>query len=127
MKKVLAILVVVSVSTLSLAQTNGQLESKFDAPIMERRNLNLPLTNRNHRPKHTLQRALKLAETYAAKEKVDLSRYFLYEAKYILYGGGGRQEPCWHFWWVHEDGASGHYVEMIVSIDSGKVRRLPSM
>ena len=127
MKKVLTILFVLSVNTISLAQANQQSEPMREASVTQQRIVDLPLTKRNFRPKLTLQRALKLAESYAAKEKIDLSRYYLYQAKYILYGGKDRQEPCWFFWWVNEDGALGNYVEIIVSIDSGNANRLPSM
>ena len=128
MKKLLTILFIISVNTISLAQTNQPSEPKPEATITQRRILDLPLTKRNFRPKLTLQHALKLAESYAVKKKIDLSRYYLYQAKYILYGGkDDRQEPCWYFWWVNEDGALGNYVEIIVSIDSGNVSQLPSM
>lgn len=127
MKRVLTILFAMSVNTLSLAQTTQQPEPKPEASVTQQRTLDLPLTKRNFRPKLTLQRALKFAESYAAKEKVNLSRYYLYQAKYILYGSKDNQEPCWHFWWINEDGAFGNYVEIIVSIETGNVRQLPSM
>jgi hypothetical protein len=117
----------VSLHTISLAQTNQQPEPKPEASVTQHRIVDLPLTKRNFRPKLTLQRALKLAESYAAKEKINLSRYYLYQAKYTLYGSNGNQEPCWFFWWINEDGAFGNYVEIIVSIETGNVRRLPSM
>jgi hypothetical protein len=127
MQKVVTILFVLSASINSLAQTNQQSGPKPDAPLTRQRAGDLPLARRNLRPKLTLQRALKLAENYAAKEGVDLSPYYLYQAKYILYGDEDKQEPCWFFWWVKEGGGLGNYVEIIVPIDSGNVRRLPSM
>ncbi len=127
MKKVLTLLFVMSVNTISLAQTNQQPEPKPETSVTQRRIVDLPLTKRSFRPKLTLQRALKLAESYTVKEKIDLSPYYLYQAKYILYGSKDNQEPCWFFWWVNEDGALGNYVEIIVSIESGNVSRLPSM
>jgi hypothetical protein len=127
MKTVLTIFFVTSVSTLSLAQTTQSPEPKPEASVTQQRIVDLPLMKRSFRPKLTLQRALELAESYVAREKVDLSRYYLYQAKYILYGSKDKQEPGWYFWWVNEDGALGDYVEIIVSIESGNVRRLPSM
>lgn len=127
MKKVLAMMFVMSVNTISLAQTPQQPEPKPEASVTQQRIVDLPLTKRNFRPKLTLQRALKLVESYAAKGKIDLSVYYLYQAKYTLYGSKDNQEPCWFFWWVNEDGALGNHVEIIVSIESGNIRRLPSM
>jgi hypothetical protein len=127
MKKLLVILFVMSANTISLAQTDQQSKAKTEASVIRQRIVDLPLSQRNFRPKLTLQRALKLAESYVAKEKIDLSRYYLYQAKYTLYGGKDKQEPCWFFRWINEDGALGNYVGIIVSIDSGNVSRLPSM
>ncbi len=100
MKKVLATMFVMSVNTISLAQTPQQPGPRPEASDTQERVVDLPLAKRNFRPKLTLQRALKLAESYAAKERVDLSRYYLYQAKYTLYGSKDDQEPCWFFWWV---------------------------
>jgi hypothetical protein len=129
MKIALTVLFILSLSTLSLAQTNQQpqLEPKPERSVTQRQIVDLPLPERNFRPKLTLQRALQLAERYIAKEKIDLSRFYLYEAKYISYGSKDHQEPCWFFWWVNENGAAGNYVEIIVSIETGNARRLPSM
>ena len=127
MKKLLTLLLVMSVNTISLAQTNQRAEPKSEASVTQQRIVDLPLTKRNFRPKLSLQRALKLAESFTAKEKIKLSQYYLYQAKYILYGSKDNQEPCWFFWWVNEDGALGNYVEIIVSMETGNVRRLPSM
>jgi hypothetical protein len=127
MKKLLVMMFVMSVNTISLAQTPQPPEPRPEASVTQHRTVDLPLTKRNFRPKLPLQRALKLAESYAAKEKIHLSRYYLYQAKYTLYGSKDNQEPCWLFWWVNEDGALGNYVEIIVSIGTGNVRRLPSM
>lgn len=130
MKSVLTVLVIISFNAISFAQTNRQPHPDPKAQekaITQRQVVDLPLAKRNFRPKLTLQRALKLAETYLEKEKIDISSYYLYEAKFIGYGSKGDQEPCWFFWWVNEDGASGNYIEVIVSIETGNVRRLPSM
>lgn len=130
MKNLLIILAVVSWQTVSLAQTNAQSQvgaQPQEAAITQRQIADLPLPRRGFRPKITLQRALKMAERYLAKEKIDLSPYYLYQAKYTLYGSKENQEPCWFFWWMNESGAAGDYVEIIVSIETGKVTRLASM
>jgi serine/threonine protein kinase len=89
--------------------------------------VDLPVPKRGFRPSLTLQNALKLADGYIAKEKIDLSPYYFYEAKYILYGSKENRESCWFFWRVNENGTIGDYVEVIVSIKTRNVRRLPSM
>ena len=129
MKNTLTVLFIMLLSTVSLAQTDQKSKPELtpEKPVTQVQIVNLPLPKRNFRPKLTLQRALKLAESYIAKGKIDLSPYYLYEAKYILYGSKDNQEPCWYFWWVNENGAAGNYVEIIVSIVTGNVRRLPSM
>ena len=125
MKNVLTVLFIMALSTTTLAQTNQQ--PKAEKSVTQQRIVDLPLPKRSFRPKLTLQRALKLAENYIAKEKIDISPFYLYEAKYILYGSKTNQEPCWFFWWINENGAAGNYVELIVSIETENVRRLPSM
>ena len=58
MKKVLTILFVLSVNTISLAQVNQQSEPMREASVTQQRIVDLPLTKRNFRPKLTLQRAV---------------------------------------------------------------------
>jgi hypothetical protein len=87
----------------------------------------LPLGKRSIRPQLTLQQALKLAESYIEKEKIDISSYFLREARMIQYGEEKDvKDHRWFFWWANENGAIGDYVEITVSME-GKVTRLPSM
>ena len=38
------------------------------------------------RPKLTLQEGMKLADSFIASEKIDVSKYWLYQAKYIIHG-----------------------------------------
>ena len=80
-----------------------------------------------YKPALTLQNALKIADRYIVEQKIDISKYYLLEAKYTLYGSKDTQDPAWYFCWVNEDGASGHYVELVVSIKTRNVRRLMSM
>jgi hypothetical protein len=79
------------------------------------------------RPRITLQRALKIAESYAKKEKINLSSYFLLEARMIQYGGeNNAKEVRWFFRWANESSSTGNNLEITVSMD-GKPARLPSM
>ncbi len=116
-----------SSSVICLAQSNQPPKSDPEQSIMRKQIGELRPAKRSFRPSLTLQNALKVAEDYIVKEKIDLSPYYLLEAKYILYGSKDNQEPGWRFWWVNEDGALGDYVEIVVSIKSGKARRLLSM
>ena len=125
--KILTVFLILSLSAVSFAQTNQQPEPKPEATVPQRQIVDLPLGKRSFRPKLPLQRALQLAEGYIAKKKIDLSPYYLYQAKYISYGSKDNQEPCWYFWWMNEDGAAGNYVEIIVSIKTGNVMQIPSM
>lgn len=127
MKRVIGALLLVAAGTVSPARAAQQSEPKPAGTVTEQRLVDLPLPRRSFRPKLSLQHALKIAEDYIESEKIDISPYYLYEAKYILYGGEGHRQPCWFFWWIKENGAAGDYVEIIVPIDSGKARRLPSM
>ncbi len=90
--------------------------------------VNLPLPkDRFPKPKITLQAALKLAEGYIKRNKIDISSFYLREARLIWQGGeSDRKEETWFFWWVNESGTLGNYVEIIVSMDS-KVARVSSM
>lgn len=125
--KILTVFLILSLSVISFAQTNPQSEPKPEATVTQRQIVDLPLGKQSFRPKLPLQRALQLAEGYIAEKKIDLSPYYLYQAKYISYGSKDNQEPCWYFWWMNEDGAAGNYVEIIVSIKTGNVMQIPSM
>lgn len=127
MKNTLTILLITSLSITSLARTTRQTKPEPQKSVAQQQIVNLPLPKRGFRPRLTLQRALKLAESYIEKEKIDISPYYLYEARYISYGSKEKLEPCWFLWWVNENGAAGNYVEIIVSIETGNVRRLSSM
>ena len=113
-----------------LAQTSQQPKPEpTPAPsITQKQIVDLPLPRRSsYRPSLKLQNALKIADGYIAKQKIAISHYYLFEAKYILYGSKDSQDPSWFFWWVNENGVIGDYVEIVVSIKTGSVRRLPSM
>jgi hypothetical protein len=124
------LLMVISLSVTLAGQKSkdqaGPQESQ-DYPISSRKIVELPLSKRGFRPKITLQEAMKLAESYIEKEKIDPSSYYLREARMIQYGDEKKaKEPQWFFWWVHENGQIGNYIEITVSMD-GKAARHPSM
>jgi hypothetical protein len=130
MKALIAILFSILFSPILLAQDNQQPkpESTPGPSITQKQIVDLPLPKRgSYRPSLTLQNALKIADGYIAKQKIDISHYYLLEAKYILYGSKENQDPSWFFWWVNENGVIGDYVEIVVSIKTGNVLRLPSM
>ena len=130
MKTLVAILFSILFNPILLAQTSQQPKPEpTPAPsITPRQIVDLPLPKRgSYRPSLTLQNALKIADGYIVKEKIDISHYYLLEAKYILYGSKDHQDPSWFFWWVSENGVIGDCVEIIVSIKTGSVRRPPSM
>ncbi len=92
--------------------------------------IDLPLGSHNIKPKLSLPNALKIAESYIVNRHIDASSYWLYEAKFILYGDKTTADkdkiPGWFCWWVKDEGSIGDYVEIFVSMD-GKAMRLPSM
>ena len=89
--------------------------------------LDLPVARTHAKPAISLQRALKLAEQFIKKQGIEISPYYLTEAKLIgADPDKGIKEPYWWFWWVKLGGSSGDYVEIGVSM-SGKARRIPSM
>ena len=98
-----------------------------DRPSSGRQIIELPLSKRGLRPKISLQEALKLAESYIKREKIDASSYYLLEARMIQYGGDkDLKEPRWFFLWVHENGSLGNHIEITISMD-GKAARHASM
>jgi len=130
MKVLVALLFSILFNPILLAQTSQQPkpESAPARSITQKQIVDLPLPKRgSYRPSLTLQRALKIADSYIAKKKIDISRYYLLEAKHILYGSKDHQEPSWFFWWVNENGVIGDYVEIVVSIKTRSVLQLPSM
>jgi hypothetical protein len=115
-------------SPILLAQTSQQPkpQSTSSPPITQKQSVELPKGG-SYRPRLTLQDALKIAERYIVKQKIDISHYYLFEGKYILYGDKDNKDPSWYFWWTHEDGAFGNYVQLVVSIRTGRVQWLTSM
>jgi hypothetical protein len=90
----------------------------------------LPAVSIHVRPKLSLQNALKIAEAYIVKEHMDGSSFWLYEARFTLYGDKALahkdKTSGWYFRWDNDGGALGNYIEIFVSMD-GKAMRLMSM
>ncbi len=126
MKNTLIALVSIVLSTSLFGQTN-QNQRAQESSVIQLQVVELPVPQRAFRPRLTLQRALRLAERYVERYRIDISAYYLYEAKYVLYGSERTREPCWFFWWVNENGSLGDYIQIVVSINSGEIRQIPSM
>ncbi len=130
MKALVALFLIILFNPILLAQTSQQPKPEpMPGPsITPKQIVDLPLPTRGfHRPSLTLQQALNIADSYIAKKKIDISRYYLLEAKHILYGSKDNQDPSWFFWWVNENGVIGDYVEIVVSIKTRSVLQIPSM
>jgi hypothetical protein len=121
---------IICVSGLTVArskQSPASTHNPQEQPVTNRQIAELPLAKRSFRPRLTLQQALRLAESYIEKEKIEISPYFLSEARMIQFGGEKDvRESRWFFWWVNENGAMGDYVQITVSME-GQVSRHPSM
>ena len=83
---------------------------------------------RSFKPKLPLQAGLKIAEDYVRKNHIEITNYWLYQAKYIVYGKKDKdpQTRAWFFWWVNNREALGNYVTIVVFMD-GQAQRTPSM
>jgi hypothetical protein len=114
----------------SAAQSSQSADTRADRITQENQIADLHVVQHTFRPKLPLQEALKIAEDYIDKSHIDISSYWLLRANFILWGEESAPDstkiPCWHFWWVNDNGALGDYVEIIVTMD-GKATRAPSM
>jgi hypothetical protein len=113
---IISILLLMLSLTTSVAgqESKGQAvpEKSQDRATSSREIVELPLSKRVFRPKISLQEAMKLAESYIKKERIDASSYYLLEARMIQYGGEtDAKEPRWSFLWVHE-GWLGTHIEI---------------
>ena len=127
MRLFLAVITVLFLSTLAFGQSTETTPKKQDSSVSNPQVADFSLLRRKFRPKLTLQSALKIAEDYIEKERVDVSRYFLSEVRMIQYGSEKDvKEPRWFFVWVNESGGIGNQIEISVSMD-GQVGRHPTM
>lgn len=77
------------------------------------------------RPRITLQYALKIAESYSKRKKINLSSYFLFEAKMIQHSDENGRDPQWYFRWVSQRASSPPNIEITISMQ-GRALRLSS-
>ena len=83
----------------------------------------LPINGVNRKPKITLQDAQKVAERFAKHERINLSDYFLLEARMIWHGEKDEpKEPRWSFHWLGTNKPIGVELWIEVSMD-GKPSR----
>ena len=82
--------------------------------ISQQRQADLPLGKRHSRPKLPLATALRIAQTFVRKQQSDSSSYWLFDARFILYGGENvpdeEKSPCWTFRWRKSDANPEHVV-----------------
>src|SRR6185369_12436630 len=83
----------------------------------------LALPRRDRVPNISLQRALKIAERFARRKHIDLSRSYLFEAR-LLTDETNFETQSWHLWWVNTTRGKPD-VRITVSAD-GKPTLLPS-
>lgn len=99
-------------------QTNPAQSTTLSTAITKEEVLKLPRLDRP--PKITLQRALKVAESFIKKEKLDLSSCYLFEARWVS-SESDDSKSYWVFWWVRLLGASGKDIKVAISME-GKPR-----
>ena len=108
------------------AERRKPIEDVQRPAVTEQRITELHITRSNpKRPEITLPRALKIAEEYVKKQKIDTSSYYLAEAK-LIHATRDSEEPYWWFMWVGVRRPAGDYIDITVSM-KGKAYRLPSM
>ena len=97
-----------------LAQEPDQ-PTKLGNLITKRQVLELPRTDAA--PRITLQRALRIAESFIKKRKVDISTCYLFEARLI--SGERDEELRWRLLWISvgRDSASSKDVRIAVTMD----------
>jgi hypothetical protein len=76
----------------------------------------LPIPAHAERPRLSLENALTVAKS-KLKSPVETSLYWLYGARFTLYGDSKLSDkdkaPCWHFTWLSED-SSRPAIEVLV-------------
>jgi hypothetical protein len=75
------------------------------------------------KPRIELPKALKTAEKFIKKQKIDVSNYYLARVHLISYGEKENRRLIWFFRWVNVDGTVGDYIEVGVFMD-GTVKRI---
>ena len=122
--KIFLILFFILAFILIVSGQNTKFENK--SKVVNKQTTEFPNESYSSRPKLTMQDAMKVMEKYIEKEKIDTSKYYLWEVKLIQYGSENEKRPAWHFWWLSEKGGVGDYIEILVFMDK-KAGRTPSM
>lgn len=129
MQKIMIVMIVLVFSSIAFSQDKEpeQPEPKTAEGVI----VDLPIlsSSENRAPKITLQQALKNAEQYIKKNKIDTSDYYLASITSFMYGSEDQVKvPMWQVSWVRKKSfAIGDYITIIVSMEDGSVGRLPSM
>ena len=128
MRTSIALILVLGLSPTGFGQHSQSSQSSSKEEITDRRIISLSLNRPQAKPPAiTLQKALRVAENYIEKNKIDISPYYLTEIKLIAADPEkGLKEPYWWFWWVKPNGAAGDYFQLGISM-KGEVQRLSSM
>lgn len=118
---IMRFLLIVSITLVlnTIAHSQGP-ETRLDRPITREDVLALP--RRDAAPSLTLQRALKVAETFIKKERLDVSSCYLFEARWVSYDTHPKS-GAWEFWWVSTKYGSDD-IRLAVTLE-GKAKRLP--
>ena len=111
---------VLLLTSLTVVARGQDEEMRLSHPITREELLALP--RRDAAPTLPMQRALKIAERFVTKRKIDISSNYLFEAKWVTYSAHPLT-GAWHFWWVSID-RSKPDVRIAVSVD-GKAKLLP--
>jgi hypothetical protein len=123
MRLVMIALLVLALAVAALAQRgkpdDPDQTRQMENAITQRQILELP--RRDKAPAMSLQRALKIAEGYIRKERIDITSSYLFEARLIL--GRAPEESRWAFWWVRVSRNRANDADVRVTVTtSGKVR-----
>jgi hypothetical protein len=113
-------LVVVFIVGLKTAACCQDSEARLGHEITREEVLALP--QREKVPTITLQRALKIAERQASRERMNISTYYLFEAKWVA-NSTAEESGAWHFWWVSIKGGKDDDIRIAVTLD-GKSKRI---
>ena len=119
MRLILFVVIVFLVGPIAHAQTPAK-TGRVANDVTQYRGLAYP-TRGYGPPKISLERALKIAETFIKKDRIDISSCFLIEAHWVV-DEADSKNPMWQFYWSHFSEASRN-VLIVVSAD-GKPYRL---
>lgn len=128
MRTMKVLILFVALSPIVFGQNPQSSQANSQKEISNRQTVSLPLNRIPAKPPAiTLQKALKISESYIEENSIDISPYYLREIRLISADPDkGVKESYWWFWWVKPNGAAGDYFELGISMD-GKVRRITSM